>query len=444
MVALLSEINNRLLRFNPWIVKPDAYQKYISPFLPEKYIPRQLDRVKISSKQALVIIGPRQSGKSTIAWHLLKPFFPNLLFFNMEDPLLKTGCVSAIEMISLIRSDFPFIKAIFIDEIQHLEEAGLFVKMMVDARFNLPIIVTGSSSFHLRSKTRESLAGRAIRRMLLPFSLQELLDDIQPSNDLAMKEVCNEIVGHQLIIGSYPSVYLEKKIEDKKIILSDLVEALILRDASDIFKIKRIDAFRKLMTLLAGQIGNLINVSELAAHCNVNVGSVNAYNEIMEESHIIKRLRPFVGGKRHEITGAPKIFFIDNGIRNQLLNSFSTNIDLRTDRGPLFENWLFSEIYKALPFQATIKYWRSKSGAEVDFIIEFANQLIGIEAKASKLTKTRLSKSATSFVKAYKPLKLAIVNLSLDMQAEYGGTQIDFITPPGLLKWLDSIHTLSG
>ena len=259
----------------------------------------------------------------------------------MEDPLLRLACDSPYPLIEILRNRLSFIRVLFLDEIQHLEEAGLFIKGIVDARLGIPVFVTGSSSFDLRSSTRESLAGRATRRLLLPFDFDELCAHCGEHNVVARERARREIVLHQLIFGSYPQVYLSSGPDEKRFILNDLVEALILRDASDLFRIKRIDAFRRLLSLLAGQAGSLVNLSELAAVCGVDVGTISSYIEILEESHLVAKVGPFAGGKRREITGTPKVYFLDNGIRNQLLNNFSPDIDIRTDKGPLLENWVF-------------------------------------------------------------------------------------------------------
>jgi predicted AAA+ superfamily ATPase len=354
----------------------------------------------------------------------------------MEDPLLRVGCGSPVDCVEHVRSDYPFVRAIFIDEVQHLQEAGLFVKGLVDAKLNLPIWVTGSSSFHLRGRTRESLAGRAIRCQLLPFSLKELLEHANPPNPIAEKEVCEQIVSHQIIWGSYPAIYLAAERQKKMSLLNDLVEALILRDASDLFMIKRVDAFRKLLALLARQIGNLLNYSELASVCNVDGGTINAYIEILEESHVVKKVQPFAGGKRREIIGTPKVFFIDNGIRNQLLYDFSTDLSLRTDRGHLVENWVFTEIYKALPLQSAVKFWRSKARAEVDFVIEHAGYSYGVEVKSTSLERPKLSRSSRSFIEAYKPKQFAVVNMTLLEEISLDEAEVSFLTPSQLPSWL--------
>jgi uncharacterized protein len=426
---LNSEVQTRILQYNPWLTQPAQAEALIRRYLPETYVLREAEPVDLQNDRALLIVGPRQSGKSTLAWRLLQSSAPNILYLSLEDPLLRSALGVAVELASLIREHYPFIRAVFLDEAQHLSDAGLFVKGLVDARLSIPILVTGSSSFHLMGKTRESLAGRADRLRLLPFSLKELLRQEKPENPLAAGSLGERIFRRQMIHGSYPAVYLARTDQDRVRLLSDLTEALILRDASDLFRIKRVDVFRKLLALLAGQTGNLVNFSELAAVCHVDTGTIRAYVEILEESHIVKVVRPFAGGKRRELTTAPKIFFVDNGIRNQLLNAFSADISLRTDKGALMENWAFSELYKRMPLTSVIHFWRSKSGGEVDFVIEQAGKITAMEVKSGDLDRPRLSRSGHSFIEAYRPEKFMILNSFLETTLTIDKFRIDFLTP---------------
>jgi predicted AAA+ superfamily ATPase len=436
------ELSQRIIQFNPWLVKPKAGNVLLKKYIPIPYIHREIEGSLHNAGKAVLVIGPRQSGKSTIIWHTIKELIPNVLFLNMEDPLLRLSLNSPIDFTDLVEKEYPFIKAVFIDEIQHMEEAGLFIKGIVDTKLHFSLFVTGSSSFDLRSKTRESLAGRAHRAILYPFTLTEIIKSKGTLNKVAAKHIVEETVTEQIIHGSYPAVHLARGNERKRGLLNDLVEALILRDASDLFKIKRIDAFRKLLTLLAMQIGNIANVSELASLCHANVGTVVSHIEILEESHIVKALRPFAGGKRREITSAAKVFFIDNGIRNMLINNFSENLGIRTDGGQLFENWAFTEIQKAMPLLGSLYFWRSKSNAEVDFIIDFAGKLSGVEVKFAHPDKPKLTKSAHSFIEAYAPERFAFLNLSLDEKIIVGSTEVSFITPVTMRNWLN--HVFQG
>ncbi len=441
MPAMLNqETENRLLLLNPWLTEPERAGSLPSRFLPPIYIHRAIEKLPVQPNRAILIIGPRQSGKSTFVWRKLTPSMPNVLFINMEDPQLRLGCGNAIQLAAYIRNHLPHLKALFIDEIQHIEEGALLVKGLVDSQLGLPVWITGSASFHLKSRTRESLAGRATRRQLLPFSHAEIFNwGKKQKAPVVFKQQGRKILHHQLVFGSYPAVYLAESDADKKLLLSDLAEALILRDASDIFKIQRVDAFRKLLFLLAGQIGQLINFSELASICNINVGTVNSYIEILDESHIIKKIAPFVGGKRLEITANPKVYFIDNGIRNQLIQNFNQAWETRQDKGQLLENWAFSEILKTLPFQGSLKFWRSKAGAEVDAVIEHAGKTMAVEIKASNMKSPAFSRSLRSFVDAYHPAEVGILNLGLDTVADMDKTPVRFLTPESFPSWVESL-----
>ncbi len=429
---LNSDVQNRILQYNPWLTQPDQADTLIRRLLPERYVLREAEPVELQNDRALLVVGPRQSGKSTLAWRLLQSRAPHILYLNLEDPLLRSALGAAIDLVSLLRDRYPFIRALFLDEAQHLTDAGIFVKGLVDARLGMPLLVTGSSSFHLIGKTRESLAGRADRLRLLPFSLKELMRRESPANPVAARHLSETIFSRQMIHGSYPAIYLAPTEPDRVRLLSDLTEALILRDASDLFRIKRVDVFRKLLSLLAGQIGNLANFSELASICHVDAGTIHAYVEILEESHIVKVVRPFAGGKRRELTASPKIYFVDNGIRNQLLNAFSEDIPLRTDKGALMENWVFSELYKRLPLSATIHFWRSKAGGEVDFVVEQADRIAALEVKAAGLERPQVSRAVRSFIDAYHPEKFVVLNRSLETRLTLDGQPVDFHTPDTL------------
>lgn len=430
------ETITRIEQISPWIPRPEQADSFLDSYLPENYLPRKV-HCTFEQNKAFVLVGPRQVGKTTLAWKSLQSLMPEVLYINMEDPLLKTSLDSPFEFAECFRDRYASVKALFFDEIQHMREAGLFVKGFIDSKPGIPVLVTGSSSFHLRSRTRESLAGRAVRQTLYPFSVQEILSNLAPRNIPAKERAEIEVITHQCIYGSYPEVYLSQDTTRKEAVLSNLVEALILRDASDIFLVRRIDAFRRLLGLLAGQMGDIVNMSELASSCGVDVGSISSYLEILEEAHVIHQTKPFAGGKRRELLSVPKVHFIDNGIRNQLVQNFSSHLNSRVDKGKLFENWVFSELVKAVHLQGSIRYWRSKGGAEVDFVVELANRIFGIEVKFGSFKKQKISRSARSFIDAYKPEKFLVVNMNQAMNTHIGETQVHFIKPMDFVCWVD-------
>jgi predicted AAA+ superfamily ATPase len=411
-----------LLRYNPWLLDKTAWGETVSRHLPEEFVPRLLTApLKGVTNKVSLLVGPRQSGKSTLIWHYMKEQSEPFLLINCEEPSLRELCRSPalfFQGIEEVTRPFP---GLFFEEIQHIPDAGLFLKGLVDLKPGVPIFATGSASYHLRSKTRESLAGRAIRHILLPFGMAELWPPEMPPAIAEMK--ARQTWRDVLLWGGYPEVVLSRNKED---ILSQLVEAFVLRDASDLYRIKRPEAFRRLLSLTASQIGNLVNFSGWAENLGISVNTVIEYVNLLEESHLVKLVPPFVGGKRAEITSTPKIFFLDNGLRNFLFGGF-TNETQRADYGALVENLVFTELAKQTrPLLDTISFWRSGSGAEVDFVVRKEEHLIAIEVKAASLKRPKVSRSLRSFVRAYQPDKVFVLNESLVDVMELEGRSVVF------------------
>lgn len=411
-----------MLRLNPWIEDKSAWPGYAARHLPENYIARSLSP-ELSKNKVTMIIGPRQAGKSTLAWKTISNSLNPFIFINCEEQILKETCSSPALFLDEMERLAPDAAGYFFEEAQHLEEAGLFLKGLVDLKPGRKILVTGSSSYHLKSKTRESLAGRAIRHVLFPFALGELVPEHK--SDLVTRIKAGEIWNELVLYGGYPEAWLGRNRQD---VLGQLTEALVLRDASDLYQIKNPSAFRKLMELAASQTGNLTNYSNFAENLGISVNTVIQYLSILEESHIIRLVPPFVGGKRAEITSRPKIFFVDNGIRNYLFGGFD-DLANRADNGQIMENLVFSELCKSLnTLKDQIYYWRSSSGAEVDFVLESRNRLVAVEVKSGAMKRPRLSRSLRSFIQAYSPDRVYVVNNELEMSMDVQGIEVIFIT----------------
>jgi predicted AAA+ superfamily ATPase len=285
--------------------------------------------------------------------------------------------------------------------------------------------VTGSSSYHLGARTRESLAGRATRTRLLPFSLPEACQDLADRPALVGDRLREERFARHLAFGGYPAVWLSATPE---VLLTDLVEAVVLRDASDLFRITRPDAFRQLLRLIAGQIGSLVNLSEWASILGISRDTVASYLDILESGHIVMMLSPFAGGKRVELTARPKVFLLDNGIRNRLVHDFRPLAE-RTDAGHLLENWVATELWKVLPEGATLHFWRSAGGAEVDFVMALGDRILPIEVKTEARGRPMISRSLRGFLEAYQPATALMVNLALTHTARSGETAVEWLLP---------------
>ena len=405
---------------NPWLAGAPLAPWY-ARYLPPRFIPRTC-RLTADHRVCLVV-GPRQTGKSTLIWKTIADTERPVLYLNCEEPAIRAWLVSPAAFLAdiqiLVHGETP----LFFDEIQHLEEAGLFLKGLADRKTGRLIYATGSSSFDLQAKTRESLTGRAMRHLLLPFSLEETRHGLNIPPALEPNRL-PALVHRMVVYGGYPSVYTSEAPLSE---LTGLVEAFLIRDASDRLRIKHVAAFRKLLELIATQIGNLCNYSEWATVCGISAGTVREYVSILEDSHVARLIRPFVGGKRAEVTSTPKAYFVDNGLRNQVFGGFIA-YDQRADRGSLLENFLFSELYKAInPILDTIRFWRSKSGAEVDFVLEQHGLLSAWEAKAG-LSRPKVSRSSRSFIEAYRPRAFFVVSENRFPSLRIGETPVHFIS----------------
>jgi len=300
--------------------------------------------------------------------------------------------------------------ALFIEEAQWLPNAGLFIKGLVDEKPDFPIIVTGSSSFYLGDRLRESLAGRASRHVLLPLGLSEVCPLSEETPPAIMQASRRDGLMRLLSIGGYPEVWLSPRPER---VLADLLQGLILRDATDLLRVERTDAFVRILRLAAGQAGNILNVSEYSSLCGVSSGTVSKYLSIMQDMHVLSLVPPFAGGKRRELTGSNTVFFVDNGLRNSLLNRFQVADVPSPEFGALVENWVLGELLKATGWPSPVRFWRSQAGAEVDFVLELPDSTLGIEVMGSSMSRPALSRSSRSFIDAYKPSEFWVLSDSL-------------------------------
>jgi len=357
---------------------------------------RHLDK-KISQhfnnyRQILVLAGPRQVGKTTI----LKKIFPQAKYFLLdEDPVRKIFETYDSNVYKQNLSDNEYI---ILDEIHLLSDPGRVAKIIYDLLPNKKLIITGSSSFKIKNKTTESLAGRKIEYRFFPLTISEFLFQNETEDNLNFNIVDNILNKHTkkirpfdlanitktiLIYGSYP--FLIESPRDTNY-LRNLTESIIFKDILELDLIENKKTASDLLKLLAYQIGNNINYTELASRLNIDVRTVKRYIDIFEQSYIVFRLNPYSKNKRRELVKSPKIFFFDNGTRNSLINNFES-VELRNDQGALFENFIISEIYKANlygEYNLNMNYWRIKSGYEVDLVLSDNKKLIACEIKYSK------------------------------------------------------------
>jgi hypothetical protein len=406
---------------NPWLANLALLSEWVARYLPSEFIPR--DTVLQPDEKVCLVVGPRQVGKSTLIWKYMSATQKPFLFLNCEEMAVREWLISPAMFLQDLHNLIDPPVPLFFEEIQRIPEAGLFLKGLVDRKPGMLIFATGSSSFDLEAKTRESLAGRASRHLLLPLSLSEISKRTNEKSPILRNQYIEKEIERMLCYGGYPTVILSGQPELE---LSGLVESFIIRDASDRFQVRLPAAFRKILELAASQIGNLCNYSEWASLAGISNDTVSEYVQLLQDSHIIRLVRPFVGGKRAELTSMPKVFFIDHGIRNLIFGGFQP-VAKRPDQGALWENFAFEEIYKNVhPMLDSIRFWRSKSGAEVDLVIEHQGHLAACEVKAGDV-RGKISRSARSFIEAYAPELFFIVSGKSYDSLKIENTEVQFV-----------------
>ena len=360
----------------------------------------------LKKKEILAVVGPRQSGKTT----LLKQIFKDLdkaLFLDFEDretlELFNEDLKSFIEL---------YVKPhqyLFIDEFQYAKEGGKNLKYIYD-NYKTKIIISGSSVSGLSIQSIKFLVGRIFVFNLYPFSFEEFLSHKEPliySKIYQKRELTKPIIEKILphfyeycIFGGYPRVVITNDKKEKELVLKNIYNTYFLKEIKEILNLPDDHKLSKLIKALALQIGNIINYNELSDTTGFNHKELLNYLNVLEKTFISLRSQPFFTNKRTELVKSPKIFFLDNGFRNIVLKNF-LDIKNRTDKGQLYENFIASELVKK---EIEIKYWRTKSKAEVDFIIEQEGKIIPLEVK-SGIQKAKLTKSFLSFIEKYKPKK---------------------------------------
>jgi predicted AAA+ superfamily ATPase len=346
--------------------------------------------------KAIILLGPRQVGKTT----LLKDIAKNqkdTLWLNADDFKIKT--LFEIASISQLKSIIKGAKTIIIDEAQTIKDIGLKLKIIIDEFENIQIIATGSSAFDLANELNEPLTGRKFEFQMYPISFEEMVKHTNLLDEL------NQL-NHRMVYGYYPDVIVNEN--DEKRILKQLADSYLFKDILIWSKIKKSDKIIKLLQALAFQIGNQVSYNNIGNLIGLDSETVERYIILLEKSFIIYRLSSFSRNHRSELKKSRKVYFIDNGIRNAVISNFS-NLALRNDIGALWENYIISERKKYLAYHniyANTYFWRTKTQQEIDYIEEIDGQIYAYEFKWNKNVKAKFPKS---FLTAYPKAKTKII-----------------------------------
>ncbi len=357
------------------------------------YIPRLIEPLfrKLEPLYSIIaVVGPRQAGKTTFLREMSK--LRPVAYLLFDDPDVRMLFEQDVKKFERQYLETP--EAAVLDEVQQCSGAGSKLKYLAEQSKKLWI--TSSSETILGKDVLSHLVGRVSIVRLYPFSLTEFLRAKKVVETTPPQQ--QRLIWEHAIYGGYPKAVLTEELELKRIILRDLFETMILKDVAQTFSIADSQVLEQLSRVLAINSGQILSYDTLSRTLKISFPTLKKYIQALEKSYFLVRLPPFCRNKNKEISKQPKVYFIDTGLRQVVLNSFPTEVD-----GPTFENYVFSELLKA---GFSPKYWRTKAQAEVDFVIEQGKEVIPIEVKLTPA----LERSLRSFIEQYQPRRAYVVN----------------------------------
>jgi len=417
----------------------------------ENLIPRQILPKVFSwlyEKEIIVINGPRQAGKTTLLFQIKEKLKKEkVVYVNFEDSFqLEAFLKSPKDFVSLQLTKNKKTYLLF-DEFQYVKNAGKILKLLFDQFFEkAKFIITGSSSLQIK-EIASYLVGRAIFFNLYPLAFSEfllakdeslfkqwqtfnknlysfLLGKKFSKTSFIFEEKLKNLFDEYLIFGGYPAIVLSEN-KKKQERLFSLIETYIEKDIIKYLKIGNFLEFKKITKVFASQIGNLVNYSGIASEMAVSLFEIKKIAAVLENTFVIKFIPPFYSNKMTEIKKAPKVYFLDLGLRNALIVDFRL-LDLRFEKGAMVENFVFQNFYYRKEL-SHLYFWRTKMGTEVDFILDYQGEIVPFEVKYQEFDKEKISRSFLSFCDTYKPKRGVVLTKNYFGQKKINQTKILFL-----------------
>ncbi len=342
---------------------------------------------KLGKGKAIILLGPRQVGKTTLIQKILSD--KEHLFLDADDPTIRALLTNpnTAQLRSIIGTE----KIIFIDEAQRIPNIGVTLKIITDQFKKVQLVVSGSSAFDLNNALNEPLTGRKWTYTLYPISwleLEESIGFVAAQQQLELR----------LLYGMYPDVI--NNLGEENELLKNLAESYLYKDILAFSNIRKPEVLEKLLKALAFQMGNEVSYNELSGLLGIDKNTVSNYIDILEKAFVIFKLKSFSGNLRNEIKTNQKIYFIDNGIRNMLIGNFSP-LTQRQDVGALWENFLISERHKKIAYDGNLAqpyFWRTTAQQEIDYVEKNQDNLSAFEIKWNEKAKVKIPRL---FVETY-------------------------------------------
>ncbi len=327
---------------------------------------------KLNDSKVLVIIGPRQSGKSTMIDLMKSEFQAPVLYWNGDEFDIRNRLenTTSAQLKKLIGN----YKTIIIDEAQRIKNIGITLKLMADQIKGVKVIATGSSAFELTNKTNEPLTGRKWEFKLFPLSFGEMVAHTSLAEE-------KRLLHHRLVFGYYPDIINHPGSEIE--LLKLLTDSYLYKDILMHERIQKPSQLEKLIQALAFQVGQLISYNELGQLCGLNNETVEKYISLLEKAFVVFRLPALSRNPRNELKKSFKLYFYDNGFRNAVINQFNP-ITLRQDVGAIWENFFVSERLKFISNRGMYRnlfFWRTLAQQEVDYLEESNGNFEAFECK---------------------------------------------------------------
>jgi len=351
---------------------------------------------KLHKGKAIILIGARQTGKTTLLKELIKNK-EQTLWLNADDMEIR-NLVQSLS-ISKLPSMLGRYQYVVIDEAQRIENIGLQLKLITDNMPDIQLLVTGSSALELANTINEPLTGRKYEYKFYPLSFHELQNHFGLITELTNLPL-------RLVYGSYPDVVCHPG--EEKEILSQLADSYLYKDVLQWERVKKPDKLLKLLQALAYQMGSEVNYTELSQIVGLDKETIGSYITLLEQAQVVFRLGSFSRNLRNELKHARKIYFYDNGIRNALINNFS-DVSVRQDVGALWENFLMSERLKYNQYNSRYVnsyFWRTTQMQEIDYIEELDGLLYAYEFKWNP---RKTAKSNPTFCRAYPNVSIVTI-----------------------------------
>ncbi|ODS42593.1 MAG: hypothetical protein MSIBF_04610 [Candidatus Altiarchaeales archaeon IMC4] len=411
----------------------------------EKYLGRDLEAEICSfagRREMIFIRGARQTGKTTLMKHIMAGIDGEKRFVNLDLP---------DERRALEQNPKDFVKryetggklSLFLDEVQRVDGAGEKLKIIYDEFEDLKVFASGSSSLELKSKVLPPLVGRALMFELYTFGFGEFLEAKdkgfaklfreknasvkrfiegagEPENPSFEKEFL-DYWRQYVIFGGYPEIIKSNSDRERETLLKNIFDLYLEKDVVNFFQIRETSGFENFLKNLSFNISSLLNLSSAASDARIKSKRADEFIEILKNTYVVSPLGPLHGNLTTELKKAHKIYFLDMGMRNAVLNNF-TAFENRPDRGELAENFVFREL--KTNFGHKMNFWRTAGKAEVDFVLTKGDDVIPIEVK---LSGTTLGKSFYSFINAYEPKRAIVATLDKFEKRLVNGTTIYFV-----------------